>query len=88
MFLLNISHRSVYLDNYKQRFTKIQSVKVKKVKIQSEHIFLINTQNQIKVKIIQKMKTQKSQIALTSLYDSQKKKNQKVIIKANRKTQI
>ena len=32
------------------------------------------------------MKTQKSQIALTSLYDSQKK-NQKVIIKANRKTQ-
>ena len=86
MFLLNISHRSVYLDNCKQRFTKIQSVKVKKVKIQSEHIFLINTQNQIKVKIIQKMKTQKSQIALTSLYDSQKK-NQKVIIKANRKTQ-
>ena len=35
--------------------------------------FLINTQNPIKVKIIQKVKTQKLQFALTSLYDLQKK---------------
>ena len=81
MFLLNISHRSVYLDNYKQRFTKIQSVKVKKVKIQSEHIFLINTQNQIKVKIIQKMKTQKLQFASTSLHNLQKNKLVMISIK-------
>ena len=36
-----------------------------------------------------KMKTQKLQFALTSLYDSpKKKKNQKVIIKANKKINI
>ena len=36
------------------------------------YIFLINTQSQIKVKIIQKIKTQDLQFALRSLYDSQK----------------
>ena len=35
-----------------------------------------------------KMKTQKLRFALTSLYDSPKKKNQKVIIKANKKINI
>ena len=34
------------------------------------------------------MKTQKLQLALTSLYNSHTKKNQKVIIKANRKILI
>ena len=47
----------------------------------------MNTQNQIKVKIIQKIKTQNLQFALRSLYNSQKK-NQKVIIKASRKILI
>ena len=38
-------------------------------------MFLINAQNQIKVKIIQKMKTEKLQFALTNHYDSQKIKS-------------
>ena len=54
---------------------------------------MIKTQNQVKVKIIQKMKTQKSQFTLTSLHDAQKnsktnnnkKKRPTVIIIANRK---
>ena len=54
---------------------------------------MIKTQNQVKVKIIQKMKTQKSQFTLTSLHDAQKnsktnnnkKKRPRVIIIANRK---
>ena len=40
----------------------------------SSNIFLINNQNQIKVKVIQKMKTQKLQFVLTSLNDSHTKK--------------
>ena len=36
----------------------------------SSNTFLINNQNQIKVKLIQKTKTQKLQFVLTSLYDS------------------
>ena len=40
----------------------------------------MNTQNQIKVKIIQKIKTQNLQFALRSLYDSKKR------IKSNNKS--
>ena len=40
----------------------------------SSNIFLINNHNQIKVKVIQKMKTQKLQFVLTSLNDSHTQK--------------